>query len=158
MKINESKVEQVAGIVLFAISSLLWFVIIPMQIKDVTASGVPPRFLPQLVTLLIMMLSVPLFIGGWRKRDKENQKMYSLSLGELKLVVITLLAVTVTIMLYIIMGFIPSSILLLIFLQYKFGQRNKLKITVVSVALPVGIYMFFYYILMISLPMGMFYY
>lgn len=157
MKINESKVEQIAGIVLFVFALLLLLLIIPMQIKDVRAPGVPPRFLPQAISFLIMALSVPLYVGGYKKRNTPDLKEYSITIQELKLVLITLAAVAVTIVLYSFMGFIPTSILLLAFLQYRYGQRKLWKIVLVSIGMPVVLFLFFYYVLMISLPVGIFF-
>lgn len=153
MKANESKAEQAGGVILFIVSLLLLFVIIPIQIKDITTQGVPPRFMPQVLSGILLVLSVFLFYSGYKKKNTKGQKEYSITKQELKLVLITLGVVGIDIILYKFIGFIFTSIVTLAFLQYIFGQHKIWKIILVSIFLPVLISLFFNKALMINLPL-----
>lgn len=152
MEINESKAERVCGIIVFVFGLILYFFIIPMTIKDITTQGISPRALPQALTLLMTAFSVPLFIGGYKKRNDENQKIYTIKMVELKLVVISLLIMAANIVCYGFIGYLPTTIISLAALQWIFGQRGKLKIILTSVLTPVVIWLFFVKVLIIFLP------
>lgn len=53
------------------------------------------------------------------------------------------------------LGFIVDSIWMTLILMYKMGCRNKLQLTSWSIAMPTIIFCVFYYLLYVSLPMGL---
>jgi len=153
MKANESKVERVGAIILFLLSLLFLFVIIPTQIKDITTQGVPPRFMPQIVSGVLLVLSVFLYRSGYKKKSMQDQKEYTITKQELRLSLITLVVVAASIILYQFIGFLLTTVIQLAFLMYMFGQRKIWKIALVSILVPVLISLFFKQVLMINLPL-----
>ncbi|MDT8903443.1 tripartite tricarboxylate transporter TctB family protein [Anaeroselena agilis] len=152
MEISESRAEQAGGIILGVFSLLLYFVIIPAEIADVRGMGVSPRFMPQAVGILLFILAVSLFISGYRKRDRQGQKTYSLSRHEAKLVVKSLAVVAAYIVAFDMVGYLIPTIVVLGLLMYMYGQRKKKVLFSVALGLPVMIYLFFTKVLHMVLP------
>ncbi len=152
MEISESRAEQAGGVILGVFSLLLYFVIIPAEVADVRGMGVSPRFLPEVVGILLFVLAVMLFMNGYRKRNQEEQKIFSLSRREAKLVVKSLVLVALYIVVFDFAGYIISTMLALGLFMYMYGQRKKKVLISVTLAIPVLIYLFFTRVLHMVLP------
>lgn len=140
MKILEYK-AQIGGGALFAIFSvLLYWVIIPSQITVTRQQmGVSPRFFPELLAVLLFLFSVALAVNGWRIRDRENQKEIVFEPREVRLVLLTLGVISLQTIGFNLIGYLVPAILAIAVCMYMYGQRNWLKIVLVSVLVPVGI-------------------
>jgi len=152
VEITESRAERAGGIILAVFSLLLYCVIIPAEITDVRGMGVSPRFMPEVVGILLFVLAVMLFISGYRKRNQQGQKVFTLSELEAKLVIKSLLLVAVYIVVFDLVGYIISTILALGLLMYMYGQRKRKVLISISLVLPVLIYLFFTKVLHMVLP------
>lgn len=152
MNIKESKVEQAGGIVLGVFSLLLYFLIIPAEVVDVQKFGVSPRFLPEKTALFLLLLSICLFVSGYRKIGQENQKIYTINAKEIKLVAKSLLLLVCYIIVFDLLGYIVPTIVTLAIFMYMFGQRKIKPLLLVSLGLPIIIYMFFTKVLQMVLP------
>jgi hypothetical protein len=154
MKLDESKAEQILGIVFAVLGVVLLAVVIPWQIKSVSYDIVfnSPRFFPDLISALFIVLGVIMFISGRRKIGTSNQETYSLEKKEALLVLLTLATMVVyTILLYF-LPYIPVTIVTLGFLIWAYGQRNWKKIIITAIVLPIIIYLLFSYGLQLRMP------
>lgn len=152
MKFAESKVDQVGGIIFGVFSLLLYFVIIPTEVVDSQQFGVSPRFLPQLVALSLLFLAICLFVSGYRKRNQENQKIYTINPTELKLIAKTLILFALYILALDFLGYMIPTIVVLGIFMYMYGQRRIKLLIAIALGLPVVIYFFFTKALQMVLP------
>jgi glycosyltransferase involved in cell wall biosynthesis len=152
MNFLESKVEQVGGIILGAFSLIVYFIIIPAEITEVRRFGVSPRFMPELVCVLLFAAAVCVFANGYKNRNNVKQKIYKISPTESKLVLKSLLLITLYILAFDLVGYMIPTIAALAVFMYIYGQRNKKLIFLISLGLPVLIYVFFTKVLQMPLP------
>ena len=152
MSFKESRLELWTGVFFALLSILLYFVIIPWQIRHVPGVALSPRTFPQAITGLLFFLSVALSVSGWAKRNLASQKTYSISGQEVKLTALTLLAVGGYTLLLQATSYIPATILVLAVLIRLYGQRKWWKLAAVALILPVLIYTAFTYLLRFQMP------
>lgn len=153
MSLTERKANQILGIFFTVFALLLLFVIIPAQIKHIPNASPSPRFFPQIIAILLLVLGVFLLVSGLRRSTKAaDEVVFSLSLKEAKLVGLTLgVFVLYTVALYFI-PYIPATIAAMGILVTAYGQKSKRKIIISSVLLPLIIYFSFTNLLMLRLP------
>jgi len=150
--VKESKMEQVAGIVLAVGSAIFLFLIIPNQIAHQEGVFPSPRTFPQIITGVLIFVSILLFFSGWMKRKQENQKVYTISKEAAKMSGITLGAMCIYIIILPIISYIPATALLAASLTFIYGQRNKILGIALAIAIPVLIYLAFTNLLFLRLP------
>jgi hypothetical protein len=140
VRIPEYK-AQIGGGVFFAIFSIiLYFIIIPSQIAVTRQQmGVTPRFFPELLAGLLFLFALGLAMSGWRMRDKKNQKEIVFEAKEVKLVLLTLAVISLQTIGFNLIGYLIPAILAIAVCMYMYGQRNWVKIVLISVLVPVGI-------------------
>jgi hypothetical protein len=149
---NESQLERYSGVFLALFSIVIYFVIIPWQIRNIAGETITPRSFPSTITAVMFVLSVCLFISGWRKKDLTDQKNFQISREEILLAGATLLAVGGYNLLLYVIPYIPATIIVLAILIWLYGQRKLWKLGAVSVMLPVVIFVAFTYFLKLQLP------
>jgi hypothetical protein len=152
MSINESKVDQIFGLLLGIFALLLFFVIIPNEVADTSKFGVSPRFLPNVLALLLLVLSICQIVSGFKKKDKKDQKTYTINPNELKLIGKSMLIFIVYLVAINIVGYLISTTVTLAVFMLVYGQKNIKKIALVSVGIPIVIYIFFTKALQMVLP------
>lgn len=138
--LNESKAEQILGVVFFVIGLIGALVIVPMQIAYVEGAYPQPRFFPQLICGLTAVLGVFLFIGGRRKRNAKDQETYTFVWKEVRLVLITLGVIALYVIAMNWIPYLPATIIVLAVLMFIYGQRNWIKLAAVAILLPAIIY------------------
>lgn len=148
----ESKVERAGGIILGSFSLIVYFLVIPTEITEVQRFGVSPRFMPELVCMLLLVSAICLFVNGYMNRNNANQKVYRISPTESKLVLKSLLLITLYIVAFDWLGYMIPTIAALAIFMYTYGQRNIKLIVLISLALPTLIYVFFTKVLQMPLP------
>ena len=152
MSLSESKAERILGIVFAVLGLVLYFVIIPWQIKDVGAEFPTPRSFPNLLAGLLVVLGAALFVSGVKHKDAADQKVHSITKIEAKLVVITLLLMVLYVISLYFVPYIPATVVVLALMIFIYGQRSPVKLAAASVAVPVIIYLAFTYILKFNMP------
>lgn len=150
--ITESQIERVIGIILFIFSLLLFVYIIPTQVKYSGTKTINPKTVPSLWTAVIMILSIASFINGWRTRNAPNQETVSVTTKELKLVLFTIFCIALCAFGMKYLPYLVVTIVVLIGMMVVFGQRNKLKIAIAGIGVPVLIYCLFVFALHLRLP------
>lgn len=154
MTIKEGKAEIWLG-VFFAVMGILFLaVIIPTQIKYVDGGYPQPRFFPDLISALTVVLGISLCIQGIRKSkaDSEGQEVYSFKWKESRLVLITLGILIVYIASMYIIPYLPATIVATGVLVALYGQKKIWKIILTALLVPGIIYVGMTYGLMIRLP------
>lgn len=108
-------------------------------------------FFPKLILILLAILSLVLCVKGILniKNDKSNSSFDKRVFFRIALFM-TLLIVYIN--LFLVTGFIVSSIVFLIIAQYLFGLRKWLKLVLVSVIMPLILYYLFTVLFNIPLP------
>ena len=156
ISVHEAKAEFWLGIVFIAVSVLLFLVIIPTQVKYVASAEWfnSPRLFPHCIAGLIGVLGIAQMVNGLKQRNIpiDEQKEYSISLMELRLVALTLVLIALYVFAMKWIPYIPATIVVLAVLIYLYGQRNYIKIGAASVGMAVIIYLAFTYLLKLRLP------
>jgi len=152
IRIKKNQSEMYGGILIGIFSLLFYFYIIPRQIKDIEKAIVSPQTLPKLLVLMIFVLSVLLVLVGYRKKDLSNQKVYEISISEIKLVAITVGIIIIYILVVDFLGYILTTGVSIAVLMYIFGQRKKSIIILTAVIIPIIINLFFTNLMKIYLP------
>ena len=154
MVLHQGKAEKILGVFFTLLGIVLLAVIIPSQIAYVEGGYPQPRFFPNIIAGLMTVLGIALFVSGVRK-DKQpspDDETYSLGKKEAQLVLLTLGIIIVYVVCLYFIPYIPTTMILLAVLITLYGQRNKLKIILPSVLLPILIYIGFTYGLKLKLP------
>lgn len=154
MSIKEGKAEIWLG-AFFAVLGVLCLVwIIPTQIKYVENAYPQPRFFPDVIAALTVVLGAWLCIGGVRKHkaNKEGQEVYTFKWNEVRLVLITLGVLVVYILLMNWVPYLPATIVATGVLVALYGQKKIWKILLTAILVPVIIWVGMTYGLKIRLP------
>ena len=153
MKIAENKAEKVGGGILLIFSLVLLFVLIPSQVKEVKGFGVSPRVFPIILSMILLVLSLSLFWRGHSNKatDKDTNE-YEISAKETKLVLLTVLLIGAYIVMLEYLGYLITTVVVLGFLMYMYGQKNIKSIVITSLVIPLTIYYFFTKLMQIRLP------
>lgn len=151
-KVSEHKTVQGIAIGLFIISLLLLFVAIPANIKDVTTFGVTPRFLPQVYSVLLALLSIWLFFEGKHAKNKKEKKYYEMTANQIKVAVLTIVIMALDIFIMQYLGFMITNAITIAALMWLYGERNIRKILIISIVSVIVINKFFEVVLKLYLP------
>ena len=154
----------IAGLVLFIIFALYFYS--ASQIKSLMSNTLTSGFVPEVIAVLMMIISVLLIIGGIRDIPKrratltEMNSVYGAEVDKKAVAVLMtfgIFAFALVLMQYL--GFIIGGIVYL-FLQNLIlvpkSERKILRTAVVSVIATVVIFFVFRYAFSINLPMGIF--
>lgn len=155
MKLSEARAEKYLG-VFFIIFGAAVALIIPHQVSGMNAHWTnSPRLLPFIIAGLIVLLGACLVFSGVNKQRRvreEDQETYSLNFEQFKMVASIVVLLSVYVILLPIIGYIPSTMLMLAVMMLVCGQKSILKIAIVSIALTLLVYYSFTYILMLKMP------
>ncbi len=154
MTLKEGKAEIWLGVFFTVFGILLLALIIPSQIKYVEGGYPQPRFFPDLISAIGVVLGISLLIQGIRKtrKDSEDQETYTFKWKETRLVLITLGIIILYVASMYFIPYLPATIVATGVLVALYGQRKIWKIILTAVLVPVIIYVGMTYGLMIRLP------
>lgn len=153
ISLTESKSSRILGVFFIVFALVLFFVIIPTQIKYIPNANPSPRFFPKIIAIMLFGLGTSLLVSGIRGKDKPDQPVvFSLSAKEAKLVGLTMGVLLLYTIVLNFIPYIPATIAALGVLITAYGQKSVKKIIVTSVLLPLIIYFSFTYLLMLKLP------
>ncbi len=150
------------------LSVLIYWWIIPRQIPvppQVRSLYLSPAFAPKVFVAFLgitsFVLMIVTLIRGVRKGHSvtssiPNQQVDLHSAWKIHAIV---LAIWLSCCAYIYavegFGIIPSSIVLLFVLTSYFGQKNKLRVAILAVVVPIAIYLFFTRLANVPFPTGL---
>ena len=154
LSIKEGKAEIGLGIFFTVMGIVFLAIIIPTQIKYVEGAYPQPRFFPDLISALTIVLGISLFIQGYRKNkaNKENQETYTFKWHETRLVLITLGIIIAYVASMYFVPYLPATVVATGVLVTVYGQRKIWKIILTALLVPGIIYVGMTYGLMIRLP------
>ena len=151
-KVNFNTVT--AGAVI--IFSIVLLIIIPDQITKPkllmgrSLMGLKPTLFPYIAATLLLLLSIWYLVVSFDLKETNLFKQLDRS-GAIN-VIVSLAVFLGYALLMVPLGFVVSSILVMVILSFFFGNRNHLLGLVVSVSLPLVVYFTFTRLLSVSLP------
>lgn len=142
--------DTLAGIVLLALAALgFWLTTDFREVPAMLSQNVPPTFFPRLVLGLIGILSLVLAIGGARRhRVPDRERIRAIVLATAVLIVLTPVAIWLV-------GTWPSLALNCLALPLLWGERRMHLIAILTVGLPVFVYLVFGVALGLRFPAGL---
>jgi hypothetical protein len=149
--------------VLLSFSLILYFIIIPLEVpnpKYFVSKTMPPDFFPRCITVVLGILSSVLLIQRVKRipseKGNEIDKMDADQKGFLRHAVAAFLFFFYVLSIYWI-GWIISTGLALPGLMVYFGARRWFIVILLTVLVPIILYLFFEKIVQVPLPKGMFF-
>jgi hypothetical protein len=151
--------EIVSGSFITLVCILIYFFIIPTQIKLKANAALGPEFFPKIAVILIgtcSLIYTIIQIYSLKDSKTSNNDSFSFSIkGYIKQIIFILFGFAYLIIVEY-LGFPIASILLLIFLLFFFGSKGIVKNIVIAVIYGCCVYYLFSSILKISFPPGIF--
>ena len=148
--------DQIAAVVLFIFSLVVYFVLIPFQVPP-DRLGLSSSFFPKISIIFIALLSIALFFQSrFTAAAAEQKKISLLSKEEAKRVGIIFALMCSYILLLRFLGFFIATPLILGLMLYYCGQTKKMVFWPVVILLTAAIYIVFEYGMKLMLPVGIF--
>ncbi len=140
--------DRIIAAVLFAFSVVLYFFIIPWAIEGAGqgGTGLTPDFMPRWIAITLGVLSAILFIVA--KPTHQQVKLFP------QRVLVTIALFVAYIALAPLVGYLISSMVIMAAYLLHFGVRKPLTLAVLSLGLPVVLYLFFAKVMLVVLPQG----
>ncbi|SCZ78667.1 tripartite tricarboxylate transporter TctB family protein [Acidaminobacter hydrogenoformans] len=134
------------------------FLIIPNFIKQRANVDIGPEVFPQLITGILIVLSIAGFIMEYRALKKEGGsfKGYKIMLKSYFPHFLFLLSGLIFLILAPKLGFVVAAIPFMFFTLWLFGSEKKLLNLILSVTYPVVLFLIFTQVLRINFPAGIF--
>ncbi|GAB4112663.1 MAG: hypothetical protein Kow00103_02610 [Candidatus Caldatribacteriota bacterium] len=141
------------------ISILVYFFLIPAQVKLKSGARIGPEFFPKLAIMVIGVSAlIYMIIQIKNLKDAKISFKEGLSFG-IKNYLVHIIFITTTILFLILtnyLGFAISAILFLIFILFFFGSKGVLKNIIIAIVYVLIVYYAFCNILKINFPPGIF--
>ena len=118
------------------------------EVPAMLSQNVPPTFFPQLVLAVIALLSAALVVSGSKRKSELRNKASPA-------VLVTAAVITLTVAILPRLGMLATVCLVAIVLPLCWGERRALRIGLLAVILPLGIYVIFVLALGMRLPRGL---
>ena len=145
------------------IAASIWAVMKTFSFQQVNNTYVQPALFPQVMSVVMLIFSLVLLVQYIIKlmTMKENDPLAEpgASLNFLKnkgvlsaLVVIVLCVLFVAV--FDTLGYVIASALISAVIMYLIGKRNVLQMVLVSILVPLGMWLIFYKVLTVNIPMG----
>ncbi len=138
------------GFIILSLLTMFWF--IPVYCPPSSGFGMPPATLPYALCIVMLVSSVKVIIRTIRSRQAEMDAPNPLPLNKWAHVLVFAIVCLCTMPLLRLIGFIPGGIIIMLALQLMCGQRNPLKLALISVFTIVIPWACMVYILAAPLP------
>jgi hypothetical protein len=139
--LTEQKSYLVLGIFFSALGSALLLLVIPAQIRN--SGNFPlPSTLPNAYSALLLLIGLFITAQSFRLRNKpaDTEKNIVFSRNGIIKSAIALAILFLNLIGLIYASYLPVTMVTLFVLMWVFGQRNRIVLIVVSIALPLLIY------------------
>jgi len=146
------KYNIISGALLFITSLVFLLVVIPNETAPGEEYGMPPAFLPNIIMILIGMLSVALLLVNLFGNKKEESDPAPITLKNWLHLIIFAVIIFSSLLLMTFIGFIASGALMIAAYMIYMGKRNIIPILLTSIATPIFIYYVLWYGFTILLP------
>ena len=144
---NIQQKSRILGIVIVVFCFVMWFLLIPTQVK-----GKEQKIFPRLTTIFLAIPSVLLIVS--RKEVSEDFSHQSFDREGIIRVIVTACGFAIYLFIIGYVGFFPASFLFFVLLMAYFGVRNWKTLLFIPVALLFMIYFIIERLLRFPLPEG----
>lgn len=144
------RIKELTPVILMGMFGVVLILIIPSQIKQASSSIIGPQFVPYLAAGIIVLSSLSSILHTLITK-KENEGDEEKSRNSYLKVILTFFCIILWILLFPILGYIISTLLITALACVIFGDRNIIRISLVSILFSVGSYYTFSNILQINL-------
>jgi hypothetical protein len=152
-----------AGIITATLGATALFWLIPEYVAGATdvSRGLTPGFMPRVAAWCMIIFGVLVASSALRvalgKRvavAEESEENETLCFGRIEIKNSAVIAVLAAIYVFALslLGFLVPSIILLAFLIYLTGYRNKIAVPVIAIAVPLILELLLWHILQVPLP------
>lgn len=147
MNNNNMLLDIASGFVIF-VCSVAGIIIVKNNKIDPMGQAYGPEFFPSLVLWLMIILSLVLFMKSvytfYKQREAGiDSSVFSFNkIIAFKLIIFIALTVSYAFA-FTGIGFFVSTMILLFFIQYLYGNRNLLRVSLMAIFLPVILYLVF---------------
>lgn len=149
MLLQRVGIDTITGVV-FLLFALYWNTLINGLPAKTRLARYGAAFFPRIIVFGIIIISIILIIRDLGSRSKKDE--FSLNKrGALK-VLLLIIAITIYSLIMTTLGYILSTIIVLAFVLWLFGLRNKLVLILISISFSVMINYFFQVLLQLPLP------
>jgi hypothetical protein len=142
--------DLVGSAVLVAVGCVVLFAVIPAQISDTSAIGLPPRGMPIFTMGTVTLLSAILFVKTLISRKEPVS--FSFNRPQLTAMMIGVAITLIATLLLGFAGFFTSGLFVIVALMLFMGERNWRILTTVPVATVAATYLFVTRILHVTVP------
>jgi len=148
------KVDFFSGIGIFIVGAIFYFLACQLPVAKVgLGAGGYPKFITVILCTLAIILSIQSYFK-MRKNLKDERKTTAKELLSVGALALSFFLYLVS-MKYI--GFLISTPIFLLLFLYQYGERNWIRMILVSVITPALIYVLFQYVFKVILPNGYFF-
>ena len=113
-------------------------------------SGLGPDFFPKVIAVILFILSVMLFVGSIKNKDKKS--IYN---PNMKYTFMVIFAFAVYIFLIDRIGYLVSTVIFAFVVITILKSKSKILNIVFAIAFPIALYLLFTYAFKVSLPTGL---
>lgn len=141
------------------LSFIVYFFLIPTQIKLKKGVEIGPEFFPKIAVMLVAICSLAYVIFqviSLKSTKTSFKEGFSINIKEYKNHLIFISSAILFLAVVEYLGFAISAILLTIFLLFFFGSKGIVKNIVIGIVYGTVVYLLFSQVLRISFPVGIF--
>lgn len=150
LPMRKTEIITALGIILLGI--LVYFVVIPLQVKSPATGLTSPRFMPRFIVGAMTVLAFIYLVQAFLSRPIETKKKFAR--GELQRVITICLILGVYFLGIHYIGYYVSTMATILFVLWYFKVRSLIAMLSIAVLYNLGIYCLFKYMLKMNLPSG----
>ncbi|WP_304159958.1 tripartite tricarboxylate transporter TctB family protein [Fusobacterium ulcerans] len=142
--------ETVFSAFLCIVSAFIFYSSTQFNMAFIGNSGLGPDFFPKVIAVILFILSVMLFVGSIKNKDKKS--IYN---PNMKYTFMVIFAFAVYIFLIDRIGYLVSTVIFAFVVITILKSKSKILNIVFAIAFPIALYLLFTYAFKVSLPTGL---
>jgi len=146
------KYNTISGALLFITSLVFLLVVIPNETAPGEEYGMPPSFLPNIIMIVIGVLSAALLLLNLFGNKKEESDPVPITAKNWLHLLIFAVIIMSSLLLMTVIGFIASGALMIAAYMIYMGKRKVIPVVLTSIITPIFIYGLLWYGFTILLP------
>ncbi len=146
------KYNIISGALLFITSLVFLLAVIPNETAPGEEYGMPPAFLPNIIMIVIGVLSAALLLLNLLGKKKQESDPVPITANNWLHLLIFAVIILASLLLMTAIGFIASGALMIAAYMIYMGQRKIIPILLTSIITPIFIYYMLWYGFTILLP------
>jgi hypothetical protein len=156
---NKEQLGVASGGFISILSFIVYFFLIPMQVRLRPAAEIGPEFFPKLAVLIIGITSLTYAVTqayNLRANKESIKEKYVFDIKNYINHIVFILAGIVFLLIVRYLGFAISAMILTMFLLFLFGSKGIIKNILIAVIYSVTVYYLFSTIVRVRFPVGIF--